>query len=147
MTGVDSSGKLDMLRSLGFDQVIDYTQEDFTKSGQRYDLILDVKTNRSIFDYLRVLSPNGIYVTVGGSTARLLQALFLGPLISLFSKKRVCIVFLKLNKDLAYMNELFEAGKVKPVIDGSYKLSEVPEALRYFGQGNHKGKIVITLEK
>ena len=145
VTGVDSSGKLDMLRSMGFDHVIDYTQEDFTKNEQYYDLILDVKTNRSIFDYTRVLSPNGIYVTVGGSMARLFQAFFLGPWISMFSKKNIRVVGLKQNKDLAYMNELFEAGKVKPVIDGLYKLSEVPEAIRHFGEGNHKGKIIITL--
>jgi NADPH:quinone reductase-like Zn-dependent oxidoreductase len=131
VTGVDSSGKLDMLRSMSFDQVIDYTQEDFTKSGQRYDLILDVKTNRSIFDYTRALSPNGVYVTVGGSMARLFQALFLGPWISMISKKRIRIVGLKQNKDLAYMNELFEAGQVKPVIDGLYKLSEVPDAIAF----------------
>jgi len=147
VTGVDSSGKFGIMRSMGFDQVIDYTQEDFTKNGQCYDLILDVKTNRSIFDYVRALSPNGIYVTVGGSMARLFQALFLGPLISMISKKKIRIVGLKQNKDLAYMNELFEAGKVKPVIDGPFKLSEVPEAIRYFGEGNHKGKVVITLEQ
>jgi NADPH:quinone reductase-like Zn-dependent oxidoreductase len=146
VTGVDSSGKLDMLRSIGFDQVIDYTKEDFTKKGQCYDLILDVKTNRSIFDYMRALSPNGIYVTVGGSTARLIQVLLLGPLISMISKKNIRLVGLKPNKDLAYMNELFEGGKIKPVIDGPYKLSEVPEALRYFGAGHHKGKVVVTLE-
>ncbi len=146
LTGVDSSGKLDMLRSMGFKQVIDYKKEDFTKNGQHYDLILDVKTNRSIFDYLRALNPNGVYATVGGSIIRLLQALILGPLISKISKKNIRIVPLKQNKDLAYMNELFEAGKVKPVIDGPYKLSEVPEAIRYFGEGNHKGKIVITIE-
>lgn len=146
VTGVDSSGKLDMLRSMGVDHVVDYTQEDFTKNGQCYDLILDVKTNRSIFDYMRALSPNGIYVTVGGSMARLFQALFLWPLISMISKKKIGIVVLKRNKDLAFLNELFEAGKVKPVIDGHYTLSEVPEAIRYFGEGNHKGKIVITLE-
>ena len=146
VTGVDSSGKLDMLRSMGFDQVIDYTQEDFTKNGNCYDLILDVKTNRSIFDYTRALCPNGIYVTVGGSMVRLFQALFLGPLISMISKKNIRIVGLKQNKDLSYMNDLFESGKVKPVIDRPYKLSEVPEAIRYFGEGNHKGKIVITLE-
>lgn len=146
VTGVDSSGKLDMLRSLGFDQVIDYTKEDFTKNGQLYDLILDVKTNRSIFNYLRALKPNGVYVTVGGSMIRLFQALLLGPLISMIYKKKIRIVALKQNKDLAYMNELFEAGKVKPVIDGPYKLSEVPEAMRYFGEGNHKGKVIITVE-
>jgi NADPH:quinone reductase-like Zn-dependent oxidoreductase len=146
VTGVDSRGKLDMMRSMGFDHVIDYTQEDFTKTGLCYDLILDVKTNRSIFEYTRALNPNGIYVTVGGSMTRLLQALFLGPWISMISKKRIRIVGLKPNKDLAYMNELFEAGKVKPVIDGPYKLSEVPEAIRYFGEGKHKGKVVITME-
>ncbi len=146
VTGVDSSGKLDMLRSMGADQVIDYTQEDFTKNGQCYDLILDVKTNRSIFDYARALSPNGIYVTVGGSLARLFQALILGPWISMVSKKNIRIVALKPNKDLAYMNELFEAGKVVPVIDGSYKLGEVPKAFRLFGEGDHKGKVVITMD-
>ncbi|MEE9402682.1 MAG: NAD(P)-dependent alcohol dehydrogenase [Desulfobacteria bacterium] len=145
VTGVDSSGKLDMMRSMGFDHVIDYTKEDFTKSGQCYDLILDNKMNRSIFDYMRALSPNGIYVTAGGSMARLFQAFLLGPLISMFSKKSIRIVALKPNKDLAYMNELFEAGKVKPVIDGPFKLSEVPEAIRYFGEGKHKGKVVITV--
>ncbi len=146
VTGVDNSGKLDMMRAMGFDHVIDYTKEDFTKIGKRFDLILDNKMNRSIFDYMRALSPNGIYVTTGGSMARLIQALILGPLISVFSNKSIRIVGLKPNKDLAYMNELFEAGKIKSVIDGHYKLSEVPEALRYFGEGNHKGKVVITVE-
>jgi NADPH:quinone reductase-like Zn-dependent oxidoreductase len=146
VTGVDSLGKLDMMRSMGFDQTIDYAQEDFTKNGQRYDLILDTKTNRSIFDYARALSPNGIYVTVGGSMARLFQALFLGPWISMFSKKNIRIVALKPNKDLDYINELFEAGKVKSVIDGPYKFSEVPEAIRHFGEGKHKGKVVIAVE-
>jgi NADPH:quinone reductase-like Zn-dependent oxidoreductase len=143
VTGVDSFGKLDMLRSMGFDHVIDYAQEDFTENGECYDLILDVKTNRSIFNYARALSPNGIYVTVGGSMSRLFQALILGPLISMFSKKKILFVGLKPNKDLAYMNELFESGKIKPVIDGPYRLDEVPEALRRFGEGAHKGKVVI----
>ena len=146
VTGVDSSGKLDMMRSIGFVQTIDYTQEDFTENEQCYDLILDTKTNRSIFKYMRVLNPHGTYVTVGGDTPRLFQALFLGPIIRMFSKKSVCIVNLKPNKDLNYMNELFEAGKIKPVIDGPYKLSEVAEAIQYFGEGKHKGKVVITLD-
>jgi NADPH:quinone reductase-like Zn-dependent oxidoreductase len=147
VTGVDSTSKLDVLRSIGFDHVIDYTREDFTKNGQRYDLILDVKTNRSIFDYTRALCPNGIYVTVGGSMVRLFQALFLGPLISMISKKHIRIVNLKPNKDLFYMNELFEADKVKPVIDGPYKLNEFPEAFRIFSKGDHKGKIVIAMNE
>ena len=144
-TGVDSTGKLDMMRSVGFDHVIDYKKEDFTKTGQRYDLILDAKTNRSIFEYTRALNPNGTYVTVGGAGPRVLQALFLGPWISMFSKKNIRLVMLKPNRDLKYMNKLFEAGKLKPVIDGPYKLSEVPEAMRYFGEGSHKGKVVITV--
>lgn len=145
VTAVDSPGKLDMLRSMGAEHVIDYTQEDFTKTGQRYDLILDVKTNRSIFDCARALSPNGTYVTVGGSMARLFQALLLLPWIAMTTNKKIRIVSLKTNKDLGYMRELFEAGKVIPVIDGPYKFSEVPEAFRYFGEGRHKGKVVITV--
>jgi NADPH:quinone reductase-like Zn-dependent oxidoreductase len=146
VTAVDSPGKLDMLHSMGAEHVIDYTQEDFTKNGQRYDLILDVKTNRSIFNCARALSPNGIFVTVGGSMVRLLQALFLGPWISIFSKKKILILVLKPNKDLAYMNELFEAGNLKPVIDGPYKLDEVPKAFKLFGEAVHKGKVVINVE-
>lgn len=146
VTGVDSSGKLEMLRSIGFDHVIDYTQEDFTKNGQRYDLILDVKTNRSILDYVRALRPDGIYVTVGGSMVRLFQALILGPWISMISKKKIVIVALKPNKDLAYMNDLFEAGNIKPVLDGPYKLKEVPDAFRLLGAGVHKGKVIISVE-
>ena len=146
VTGVDSTRKLDMVRSIGADQVIDYTQEDFTQSGQRYDLILDVAAYHSIFDYKRALSPRGIYVMVGGSTARIFQAMFLGPLISMTGSKKMSILMHKPNKDLAFMKELFEAGKVVPVIDGRYPLSEVPEALRYFGEGHAKGKIVITVE-
>jgi len=145
ITGVDSTAKLDMLRSIGFDHVIDYTQKDFTKNGQHYDLILDAKTNRSMFDYSRALTPNGIYVTVGGSISRLLQALFLGPWISMINKKHIRIVSLKTNKDLIFMNELFEAGKVKPVIDGPYKLGEFHEAFRIFDKAEHKGKVVITM--
>ncbi len=144
-TVVDSLPKLDMLRSMGAVHTIDYTKEDFTKSGEQYDLILDVKTNRSLFDCARALKPNGIYATVGGSMARLLQALFVAPWISLFSKKKIGIVALKPNKDLVYMNELFEAGKVKPVIDGHYRLEDVPEAMRLFGKGDHKGKLVISV--
>lgn len=134
-----------MLRSIGFDHVIDYIRDDFTKKGQRYDLILDAKTNRSMFDYTRALSPNGTYVTVGGSMGRLFQALLLGPFISMFSKKNIRIVSLKPNKDLVYMNELFEAGKVKPVIEGPYKLDQFADAFSIFDKADHKGKVVITM--
>lgn len=147
VTAVDSAAKLDMLRSMGAAHVIDYTQEDFTRNGRRYDLILDVKTSRSILDCARALSPNGAYVTVGGDMARLFQALIWMPWISMASNKKIRIVSLKPNKDLAYMKELFEAGKVVPVIDRRYELSQVPEAFRYFGEGRHKGKVVITLKQ
>ena len=145
-SGVDSTAKLEMMRSMGFDHVIDYTKEDFTKNGKCYDLILDVKTNRSMFDYARALCRNGIYVTVGGSIGRLFQALFLAPWIRMTRKKYIRIVALKQNKDLVYINELFEAGKVRPVIDGPYRLDQVPEAFRIFTKGEHKGKMVITVE-
>jgi NADPH:quinone reductase-like Zn-dependent oxidoreductase len=149
VTGVDSTRKLDMLRSIGADQVIDYTQEDFTKKGQRYDLILDVVTYRSIFDYKRALSPKGIYVMLGGgSWARVIQAMFLGPLISMTGRKKMHTLMYKPNKkeDVAFMKELLEAGKVKPVIDRRYPLSEVAEAFRYLGEGHFRGKVVITVE-
>jgi len=147
VTGVDSTRKLDMVRSIGADQVIDYTQEDFTKSGQRYDLILDVVAYRSIFDYKRALSPKGIYVFVGGSTAAIFQALLLGPLISMTGSKKMGVVMWKPNKkeDLVFLKELFEAGKVVPVIDRRYPLSEVPEAFRYLEEGHAQGKVVITI--
>jgi NADPH:quinone reductase-like Zn-dependent oxidoreductase len=145
VTGVDKGNKLEMLRSIGFDHVIDYTKEDFTKNGKVYDLILDAKTNRSMFKYARALSRNGVYVTVGGDIFRLLQALLLAPVIRLIYKKHIRIVALKANKDLVYMNELFEKGKVKVVIDGPYQLDQLPEAFRHFGRAEHKGKIVITI--
>ena len=145
VTAVDSKDKLEMLRELGAGHVVDYKQEDFTRMGKRYDLILDAKTNRPVLHYLRALNPGGKYITVGGSIAKLLQSLLLIPWISLFSGKKVGIVVLKPNKDLGYMIEQFEAGKVKPVIDGHYTLKEVPEAFRLFGEAGHKGKLVITV--
>jgi NADPH:quinone reductase-like Zn-dependent oxidoreductase len=147
VTGVDSTRKLDMLRSIGADQVIDYMKEDFTKSGQLYDLILDVVAYRSIFAYRRALSPKGIFVFVGGSTAAIFQALLLGPLISRMGNKKMGTVMWEPNKkeDLDLLAELFEAGKVVPVIDRRYPLSEVPEALRYLEEGHALGKVVITM--
>ena len=145
VTGVDSAEKLDMVRSIGADHVIDYTQEDFTKSGQRYDLILDVVVSRSISDYKRALNPKGILAMVGGSMATVLKAVILGPLIK---SKKMGIVMWKPNKkeDLAFLIELFEAGKVVPVIDRRYPLSEVAEAFRYLEEGQHQGKIIINVK-
>lgn len=147
VTGVDSTKKLDMMRSIGADLVIDYTQEDFTKNGQRYDLILNVAAYGSIFDYRRALSPKGIYVMTGGSVARIFQTGLLGPWISMTgSKKMGSLMHKPNNRDLVFMNELLEAGKITPVIDRRYPLSEVAEALRYFGEGHAQGKVVITVQ-
>jgi len=145
VTGVDSTGKLDMLRSIGADQVIDYTQEDFTKNGQHYDLILDVVVHRSIFDYKRALSPKGICVMVGGSFPRVFLNMLLGPLMT--GKKKIGLGAWKPNKkeDLDFLKELFEAGKVVPIIDRRYPLSEIAEAFRYLEEGHAKGKVVITV--
>ncbi len=147
VTGVDSTGKLDTMHSIGADHVIDYTQEDFTKNGQRYDLILDVAAHHSIFDYKRSLNSKGIYVMVGGSSARILQIMFLGPWISMTGTKKMGILAHKPNKDLAFLTELFEAGKVLPVIGKRYPLNEVAEAFRYFGEGKAKGKVVIIVSR
>ncbi len=145
VTGVDSTEKLEIMRSIGADQVIDYTQEDFTRNGQRYDLILDFAAYHSIFDYKRALDPKGIYVIVGGSTGVFQSVMFLGPLVSMTGSKKMGVLMHKANKGLDSMKELLEAGKVVPVIDRRYPLSEVPEALRYFGEGHAKGKVVITV--
>ncbi|MCJ7537693.1 MAG: NAD(P)-dependent alcohol dehydrogenase [Anaerolineales bacterium] len=147
VTGVCSTSKLDMVRSIGADHVVDYTQEDFTQNDQRYDLILAVGGYRSIFDYKRVLSPEGIYVCAGGSGSQYFQAMFLGPLISMMGSKKLGSMFAKPNqKDYVFLIELFEAGKVVPVIDRCYPLNEVPEALRYYGEGHARGKVVISVE-
>jgi NADPH:quinone reductase-like Zn-dependent oxidoreductase len=148
VTGVDSKRKLDMLRSIGADHVIDYTQEDYTKNGQRYDLILDVVAYRSIFDYRRALSPEGIFAIVGGSLDTFLQVVILGTLISRIGSKKIGLNAYDSNnkEDLAFLEELFEAGKVVPVIDRLYSLSEVPEAMRYLEEGHALGKVVITME-
>jgi NADPH:quinone reductase-like Zn-dependent oxidoreductase len=149
VTGVDRSSKLDMLRSIGADHVIDYTQEDYTKSGQQYDLILDVAAYRSVFDYSRALSPGGIFMMVGGSLRTLLQVVFLGALISRTGSKSIGINTWEPNKkeDLALLAELFEAGKVVPVIDKCYPLSGVPEALRYLEGGQVLGKLVVNVQQ
>jgi len=146
VTGVDSTEKLDMVRSIGADHVIDYTQEDFTKSGLLYDLILDVVVSRSISDYKRALNPKGILRMVGGSLSRVFKNTFLGPLISR-SKKMSIVAWKSMKKeDLVFMKELFEADKVVPVIDRRYPLGEVAEALRYLEEGHVQGKVVITVE-
>jgi NADPH:quinone reductase-like Zn-dependent oxidoreductase len=146
VTGVCSTRNLDMVHSIGADHVIDYTQEDFTKNGQHYDLILATAGYRSIFDYKRALSPGGIYVVTGGSMKQIFQGMLIGPLVSMLGSKKLSSMTVKVNKDLDFMRELIETGKVKPVIDRHYSLNETAEALRYYGKGHARGKVVITLE-
>jgi len=147
VTGVDHTAKLDIIRSVGADHFIDYTNEDFTKNGKRYDFILDVAANRSIFDYARALSSTGIFVMVGGTMPTMLQIVLLGSLISKIGEKKIGILaWHPSTSDLDHMRELFEAGKVVPVIDRLYPLDDAAEALRYLGEGHAKGKVIITLE-
>lgn len=145
VTGVDNTGKLDLMRRLGFDHVIDHTREDFTRSGRQYDLIVDAKTNRSPLAYLPALKPNGVYATVGGHVPRLLQVALFGKPIQWLTGKQTRVVGLQANRDLACINELFEAGKLTPVIDGSYTLNQLADAFRVFGRAEHQGKLVITI--
>jgi NADPH:quinone reductase-like Zn-dependent oxidoreductase len=147
VTGVCSTGKMEIVRSIGADQVIDYTKEDFTQTGQRYDLILAANGYHSISHYKRALSPKGIYVTTGGSTAQMFQAMLLGPVMSMIGSNRMGNMLARSNqKDLAFIKELIVAGKVTPVVDRCYSLREVPEAIRYLEEGHARGKVVITLD-
>jgi NADPH:quinone reductase-like Zn-dependent oxidoreductase len=145
VTGVDSATKLDMLRDIGFDHVIDYRIQDFTRAARQYDLIFDTKTTRSPFSYLRALKPGGRYVTVGGQVLRMLQLVCARWLISRLFRKQVSIVALKPNSDLGYINNFFETRALRLEIDATYPLSEVPAALTRFGNAQHRGKIVISV--
>ena len=137
-----------MVHSLGADHVIDYTQQDFTKSGERYHMILDMQAHHSIFKYKRCLNPKGTYKVVGGSGKNILQTLFIGPFISLFGNKKMSIAVWRPNneKDINCILELIKSGNVVPFIDKRYPLRKVPDALRYFEGNHHKGKIVIIME-
>ena len=147
VTGVDSAEKVDMVRSIGADHVIDYAQEDVILSGQRYDRILDVAASHSIFEWKRVLRPRGVYVVVPNSVAGMVQAVFLGPLISLAGGRKMGMQMGQPfgQDDVAFLTDLIEAGKVTPVIDRRYPLDDVPTALRYQEEGRPQGKIVITV--
>ena len=137
-----------MVRSIGADYVIDYAEKDFTQNGQRYDLILAANGYHPISDYRRALSPEGIYVATGGSMAQSFQASLLGPFISMIGSKTMSGMMVKPNQnDLIFLKELLEAGKVVPVIDSCYPLSEVAEAFHYIGEGHAQGKVVITVEQ
>jgi NADPH:quinone reductase-like Zn-dependent oxidoreductase len=134
-----------MVRSIGADHVIDYTGEDFTKSGKRYDLILDAAAYRPISDYRRALNPRGIYVLIGGSMARLFQLLLLGPWYSMTGNEMGVMMARITKTDLVVLKDLLEAGKVVSVIDRRYPLSGVADALRYLEEGHARGKVVITV--
>ncbi len=151
VTGVCSTRNVDMVRSIGADRVIDYTQEDFTRSGRRYDLILDCAGNHSLSAVRRSLNPKGAYVIVGGPTGRwmtrLLARLITALVLSRFVGQQLGLLMPRRSKqDLLIIRELLATGKVTPVIDRRYRLSEVPQAVRYLEQGHARGKVVITLE-
>jgi NADPH:quinone reductase-like Zn-dependent oxidoreductase len=149
VTGVCSTRNIDMVRSIGADHIIDYTQQDFTRTGQRYDLVLEMAGNRSLSELRRVLTPKGTLVLVGGSggrwfmgTGRTLRAVLVSPFVgqrlrSFLSKPR--------GADLVVLQELIEAGKVTPIIDRTFSLSETPAAISYVGERSTQGKTVITV--
>jgi len=146
VTAVCSTSKVDMVRALGADHVIDYKQEDFTQNGARYDLILASNGYRSILDYKRLLTPNGIYVCSGGSLKQIFQAMLLGALVTIGGKQKMGNVLSMPNQEaLTFMKELIEAGKIKPVVDRCYPLRDGAEAMRYVTGGHAKGKAIVTM--
>lgn len=147
VTGVDSELKLEMMKSIGADHVLDYKETDFTKTGARYDMILDTVANRSLRSYRRALNSNGLLVIVGGNRRALFRALILGPLVSRMGDRSYGVNPFDRDHmiDYEFLGELFEAGRVVPVIDKTYPLSEVPEALKYLEDGLTLGKVVITI--
>ena len=147
VTGVDNTEKLEFIRFLGADHVIDYTREDFTRAGRAYDLILDLAAHRPAWAYQGSLSPGGRYLCVGGSVATGLQVLLLGPVMGRARHKTMRLLAVRLGAQrLAPLVELCQAGKITTVIDRRYPLSQVPEALRYLGDGHAKGKVVVIVE-
>jgi NADPH:quinone reductase-like Zn-dependent oxidoreductase len=147
VTGVDNTHKLDFMRSLGADHVIDYTREDFTRTGKQYDLILDVTASRSVFALRRALKTNGTYYVVGGSVGKMLQVLFLGGWVGRSQGKSLRVLMVMQNqKQLAEVTEMIAAGKINPVIDRRYPINEVPDALQYVGEGRALGKVIINIQ-
>ncbi|MFN0194593.1 MAG: NAD(P)-dependent alcohol dehydrogenase [Aestuariivirga sp.] len=147
VTGVCSTRNAEMIRAIGADHVLDYTKADFANSDQKYDLILAVNGNRSIWDYRRALTPTGRYVMIGGSNRQLRDALLFGPLLSISGQKFGNLLARPNQADLLGLKDLVEAGKVRPVIERSYQLSEVPEAIRYLESGHASGKLVVAIRR
>jgi NADPH:quinone reductase-like Zn-dependent oxidoreductase len=148
VTGVASPAKLDLVRSLGADHVIDYTKVDYTRAAERYDWIVDTDSHHSIFRVRRALRPNGVYVTLGGTSAPILLGMIVGPLLSMFSDRwsGLMLWWKPFNvADVNRLKELIAAGAVKPVIDRTYPLSEIVAALKHVDEGRARGKIVITV--
>lgn len=147
VTGVDNASKGDFMRSLGCDHVIDFASENFSQNGKRYDLILDLIAHRSIFACKRALAPGGTYFLVGGSVGVIFQLLVLGPLLRKASGRSLRMLVVPQNrKDLIAITELCKAGKVTPIIDITFRLSEVPEAMAHVAEDRAKGKVVITID-
>jgi NADPH:quinone reductase-like Zn-dependent oxidoreductase len=146
VTAVCSTNKMEMIETLGADHIIDYTHTDVTKNGQQYDLILDAAAYRSVFDYRSILKPEGTYVLIGGSISRLFQVLLLGSVISrIMDRKLKCLMVKPNRSDLVILKELIEAGKIVPFIDQTYRLSQVPEAIRQLEQRQVRGKFAIIV--
>ena len=148
VTGVDSAIKLDLMRSVGADKVVDYTKENFSRGTDKYDRILDFAGSRSVFAFRRALAEGGVYLVVGGPVRRLLQAFIVGGVISKLGSKSLGVLMARPNsKDLEYLADEVVAGRIKPVIDETFELAEVPEALKRLGEGRSLGKIVITVKE
>jgi NADPH:quinone reductase-like Zn-dependent oxidoreductase len=146
VTAICSSSKIKLAKSIGADNVIDYTKEDFTQNTTKYDLVIAVNGFRSIFDYLKILKPQGIYIMIGGGSKQLFQALLLGPLLSLVTNKNIVVVTSKPNqKDLHFLVNLIESKKISPIIDRTYPLIQLPDAIRYMEEGHANGKVVISI--
>lgn len=146
VTAICSSSKIKLAKSIGADNIIDYTKEDFTQNTTKYDLVIAVNGFRSIFDYLKILKPQGIYIMIGGGSKQLFQALLLGPLLSLVTNKNIVVVTSKPNqKDLHFLVNLIESKKISPIIDRTYPLIQLPDAIRYMEEGHANGKVVISI--
>ena len=146
VTGVCSTAKVELVRSLGADHVVDYTREDATESGRTYDLIVDTAASHSLSAYRRALRPEGRYVMVGGPTSRFVRTVVFGPLLSMTGTKRLTNLMLRTNpEDLAFVGERLVAGDITPVIDREYELADVPEAIRYLEAGRATGKVVVAV--
>jgi len=145
VTAVCGPRSVDVVRSIGADHVLDYTRDDFARAGQRYDLILAVNGDRSIWDYRRALNRNSAYIMTGGSNRQLLQSLLYGPLLSLGNQKFGNLLTRPSQPDLLFLKDLIERGKVTPVIERRYELREVPEAIRHVEEGHARGKVVVTV--